>query len=142
MNLGPVAFWLFVAAVVVAVQWRKKHREEMRHQTIRFMIEKNQKLDEKQIAELLNPNPQPPEWFLRTVVTDSMKPGSGYRGMRIVGTILLFVALGLALMAVWQGIMLGMYHTSVREIGLGVPMVAMLGIGFFVASRFMPRDKG
>lgn len=128
--MGAVAFWIFLAAVVVAVNWRKKHLESVRHETLRFLIEKNQKFDESQVTELLNPTPPPaPEWLVH-------KPGYAYRGLRATGIVIIFVALGLGLVAFWRGMMLGFHDRSVLEIGTGVPMIAMVGIGLFVASRF------
>ncbi len=135
MDLGAVAFWIFVAAVVVAGIWKKKHSEAMRHETVRFLIEKNQKLDEAQLAKLLNP--EPPDWAKYHF--NPGKPGDGYRVLRIFGTMVLFVALGLLIVCIWRGMMLGIHHKSVIEIATAVPIIATIGIGLFVASRFVPR---
>jgi hypothetical protein len=128
--MGAAAFWIFLAAVVVVINWRNKHREAMKYEMVRFLIEKNQKLDEKQISELLNPPPPPaPEWLVH-------KPGYAYRGLRATGTVFMFLALGLAFAAGWLGIMLGMHNESVLGISTAVPLVAILGAGIFFASRF------
>ncbi len=134
MNIGAAAFWIFLSAVVIAVIWRNKHRESMRHETLRLLIEKNQKLDEGQLAELLRPTPSPsPEW----IWGPKPRPGDAYRGMRAIGIILVFVALGLGIVGFWRGMMLGIHDKSVLDIGTGVALVAMLGAGLFVASRFV-----
>jgi hypothetical protein len=131
MDLGIVAFWLFVAAAVVAYQWRNKNSEAMRHETFRLLIEKNQRLDEAQLAALLNPKPhEAPEW-LRS------KPGNGYRTLRICGAITMFAALGLIIVGVWRGMLFGIYDPSVVGIATAIPLVALGGIGLFFASRFV-----
>ena len=133
MDIGAAAFWIFLAAIIVAGIWRKKHSEAVRHETARLIIEKNQKIDEAQLKELLNPTPPPaPEWLV-----PKYRVGVGYRGLRISGTILMFIALGLVLMACWRGMMLGIHEKSVLGIATGIPLVAMLGVGLFVASRYV-----
>lgn len=135
MNLGAVAFWLFLAAVVVVINWRNKHREAMKYEMARFLIERNPKVDEKQIMELLNPPPPPaPEWLVH-------KPGYSYRGLRAIGATIMFIALGIALVAVWRGILLGMHDKSVLELSTAVPLLAALGAGLFFASRYCARPE-
>ena len=139
MDLGAAAFWIFLAAIIVAGIWRKKHSEAMRHETARFLIEKNQKIDDAQLKELLNPTPPP----ARSGCSPSHKPGEGYRVLRIFGTICMFVALGLAIAGIWRGMILGLHEEAVMGIATAVPIVAMVGIGLFVASRFVtqPSDE-
>jgi hypothetical protein len=135
MDIGAAAFWIFLAAIIIGGMWRKKHSEERRHETVRLLIDKNVKIDEAQLKELLNPTPPPPpEWLF-----PKYKQGIGYRVLRISGTIVLCIALGLGMMAIWRGIMLGFHDESVLDIGTAIPLVAMIGISLFVASRFVPR---
>jgi hypothetical protein len=136
MNLGAAAFWIFVAVVVIVVNWRNKHRDLMRHETIRLLIEKNQKLDEAQLAQLLNP---PPAASAEWIYGPKPKPGDGYRGLRISGTLLIFLALGLAIVCAWNGVQFGLHDKSVSGLVVWVPLAAMLGVGLFVASRFAAR---
>jgi hypothetical protein len=65
------------------------------------------------------------------------KPGDGYRVLRIIGTIALFIALGLLIVCILRGMILGISERSVLEIATAVPIVAMLGAGLFVASRYV-----
>jgi hypothetical protein len=134
MDLGTAAFWIFLAAVVVVINWRNKHKEAMKYEMARFLIERNQKLDEKQIMELLNPPPPPtPEWLVH-------KPGYAYRGLRAVGAVIMFVALGFALIAVSKGILVGWSNKSELEVvAIAVPLTAFLGAGLFFASRYCAR---
>ena len=135
MDLGAAAFWIFLAAIIIAGIWRKKHVEAMRHETVRFLIEKNQKLDEAQLAQLINPPPPPsPEWL-----SPQHTLGDGWRVLRVFGTILIFIALGLLFADSWRGMVLGIDDKSVLAIATAIPLVAMLGIGLLVASRFVTR---
>jgi hypothetical protein len=137
MDLGAAAFWIFLAAIIIAGIWRKKHSEAMKHETVRFLIEKNQKLDDKQLAELLNPPPPPsPEWLM-----PKRKPGDGCRVMRVCGTLLVFIALGLLIADFWRGMVLGIDDKSVLGIATAIPFLAMLGIGLLVASRFVTQPS-
>jgi hypothetical protein len=136
MDIGAAAFWLFLAAIIIGGMWRKKHSEAMRHETVRLLIEKGQKIDEAQIKEFLNPpHPPAPEWF----PGPEKRIGNVSRGLRVFGTIILFVALGLAIMCLWRGLMLGFHDKSVVNTGTAIPMVAVVGAGLFFSSRYVPK---
>jgi hypothetical protein len=129
--MGAAAFWIFLAVLVVMVNWRRKHRESLRHETLRFLVEKNQRLDDAQLSELLNPKPAPPpEWLVH-------KPGYAYKGLRAFGIVSIFLAIGLACVTAWCAMLLGHYHVSVLGLGVAVPLLAMTGIGLFVSARFV-----
>ena len=129
--MGAAAFWIFLAVVVIMVVWKKKHKESLRHETVRFLIEKNQKLDDAQLSEFLNPKPAPPpEWLVH-------KPGYSYRGLRATGVVFIFFAVGLAIATVWCAILLGMHHPTVLGLGMAAPLLAMAGIGLFYSARFV-----
>jgi hypothetical protein len=136
MDLGIVAFWIFVAAVVVANIWRSKHSEAMKHETVRLLIEKGQKLDESQLLDLLNP--KKPDWPMMQMMRPKPgRPGEIYRGLRFFGTILLFLSLGFVIVGIWRGMLLGMRDPSVLGIATTIPILATVGIGLFVASRYV-----
>ena len=129
--MATAAFWIFLAVVVIMVNWKKKNQESLRHETIRFLVEKNQKLDDAQLSELLNPKPAPsPEWLVH-------KPGYSYKGLRAAGVIFMFLAIGLAIATAWCAMSLGMNHESVLGLGIAVPLIAMTGIGLFFSARFV-----
>jgi hypothetical protein len=136
MDIGAAAFWFFVAAAVVGGIWKKKHSEALRHETVRLLIEKGQKIDEAQMKELLNPTPTPSPW---TMPQPKNEVGKAYWSLRVFGTIILFIAVGLGIMCLWRGLMLGFHDMSVVDIGTGVPMVAVIGAGLFFSSRFVPK---
>jgi len=138
ISLGAAAFWIALAAVIIAGRWFKLCRDEMKHKTIRHMIDKTGRVDEAQLKELFPP-PLPPaalpqHWF------QPPEQGLGYRAMRVFGTLALFVALGLAICffilyqfgeSNWQ---------SDAANGFAVAsVVALVGVGLFFASRFLKR---
>jgi uncharacterized protein YneF (UPF0154 family) len=137
MNIGAVAFWLFLAAIIVAGSLRKRHLETLRHETLRLLIEKGQKIDEAQLKELLNPPPPTPSPW--TMPPQKRKTGDVYRSLRVFGTIILFIALGLGGICLWRGLMLGFQDRSVVEVGTGVCLVAGIGAGIFFSSRFVSK---
>jgi len=142
MDAGA-AFWIFLAAVIVAGiitgNWRKKHIESVRHETMRLIIEKNTNLEAEQLAEMLNPShPELPKghpWLSKP------DPGADNRiayGMfRVFGTIMIFVAIGLSVAGIWRCIVLGVQDESVVGIVTAVPIVALVGAGLFFCSRYV-----
>jgi hypothetical protein len=137
--MGAAAFWICMAAIIVAAHWKKKHDEAMRHETLRLVIEKNPNLDQAQIAELLKPKPihshvsPPPPW--------SPKPGDGRKVFRILGSIVMFVALGLCIAAAWRSSLLGIQDASVVDMGTAIPIVALVGAGLFCCSFFVSKPQ-
>lgn len=132
------AFWIFLAAIIVAAQWKKKHTESMRHETLRLIIEKNPNLDQEQIAEMLTPKhthpdmPMPKPW--------APKPGDARKGFRIFGTIVMFVAFGLTAAGIWLYSVRGMTDDLVG-LGISVPIVALFGISLFICSHLVSKPQ-
>ena len=137
MELGAAAFWIFVAACVVAGIWRQKNSEAIRHETLRQLIAKEQKLDEEQIEKLLNPA-HGFDWAAFQEHSH-MAPGSGYRTLRIFGSIAIFLSFGLAIAAAWQHFLLGQINDAVLGLGTAASILIMIGIGLFFSSRFAPK---
>lgn len=135
--MAVAAFWIFLAAIIVAAEWRRKNIEAARYETIRLLIEKNQGLDEEQIKELLNPHPTPsPILISQFQQKYGQKPGDAYKGLRAFGSIIMFIALGLFIAAVWVGSVLRINEETVIGLGIAIPIVALVGAGLFFASRF------
>jgi hypothetical protein len=129
--MGPAAFWIFLAVVVIMVSWKKNKKESLRHETIRFLVEKNQNLDVAQLSELLNPKPvPPPEWLVH-------KPGNSYKALRATGVIFIFLAIGFAIAAAWYAILLPMDNGAVLGLGVAASLIAMTGIGLYFSARFV-----
>jgi hypothetical protein len=140
--MAVMAFWFFLAAIVIAEALKKISNDRLKHHTLRLLIEKNQKLDEAQIKELLNPTPPPQPVCVSPPGVNphtGLKQGDGYRGQRVGGTILMLLGLGIIIACLWRGMILGFHDKSLLDWGGFAIAVSMLGIGFFVSSRFLTR---
>lgn len=126
-----VAFWLAVAAVVIATAWFKSRSDAEKHETLRRIVEKTGQIDEAQLKALFDaPNallqPRPPE------------PGDTYRGLRVAGTVVCSAAVGLAIL--FLVLYVDGRHDAI--IGIGVAgLVAMVGIGLHLSTRFVTRPR-
>jgi hypothetical protein len=130
---GVVAFWLFIAAVSVAGVWEKSRRNAEKHETLRRIVEKTGSVDEAKLKEL----------FHSPVSLDASNPGEIYQGLRIGGTVVLCVAVGLAAFFYVTG-HAGALPRQVQIIGLASSgIVAMIGVGLFLSSLFVepPRRR-
>ena len=132
--MGVVAFWIALAAVLIAGGWAKTRSEALKHETLRKLIERNGAVDEAQVRALFCPPPPPlpagvaPWWAL------PRPPGDGYTILRVFGTIAMCVAAGLLLFFTPVWLVLGEEDAMVG-VAIGVITLAF-GVGFFVASRF------
>jgi hypothetical protein len=128
--MGVVAFWIAVAAVLIAGGWFKSRGDAQKQETLRKIIEKTGTVEEGLLRQLF-PTPvvfDPGVWNRKSL-------GAGYRALRVVGTIAMCVAAGLMLFytPLWlRGI--GGEDTMVG-VAMGVIGFAA-GAGFFLASRF------
>jgi hypothetical protein len=128
-NVGSAAFWIMIAAIVIAGDWLRARREALKHETLRQIIEKTGHIDEAQLKALFPPTPG---WLREPAL------GAGYRTLRVLGTIVISVALGLTVFfsILWLSsparhdrAIIGFACTSV---------IALTGVGVFFASRFLP----
>jgi hypothetical protein len=139
--MGVVAFWIALAAVLIAGGWAKSRSEAEKHETLRKLIEKGGAVDETQIRALFYPPPLPTgaPWWIR-----QRAKGDSYKGLRVVGTIAMCLAIGLIgfFTPLW---LRGIEEDALVGVGFGVVIFA-LGAGFFIASRFtekpVPDDTG
>src|SRR5262245_36835905 len=85
-GLAALAFWGFIAAIVVAGIWDGARKREAQHETLRRMIESGKPVDEALMLRLMVGEPKRPDRDLA------------------VGAIVLFsIAVGLALLAAILG---------------------------------------
>lgn len=131
-SFGAVAFWLALAAVLIASGWFKARSEALKHETLRRLAEKTGQVDEAQLRLLFTPPPPAP-----FVCAPPLVPGASYRGLRIVGVIVASLGLG--------GIVMFWLLRTIAEIPdalIGVAVssgVVVLGLGLFASSRFAER---
>jgi len=131
--MGVVAFWIALAAVLIAGGWAKSRSEAQKHETLRKLIDKGGAVDEAQIRALFYP-PTP------AVGAPWVRPrakGDGFRALRVCGTIAICVAIGLiaffAPLSRYEG-----EEDAIVGVGFGVIVLAF-GVGLFLASRFTER---
>lgn len=121
-GLAALAFWGFIAAVVVAGIWYDVRKREAQHETVRRIIESGKPINEELMDKLL-----------------SMGGGKGERldrVFKITALILLPAAAGLAIF----GLILGMQYPETQLPLLGAAaLVACIGIGFVVAASVARR---
>jgi hypothetical protein len=138
LNLGAAAFWISLAAVLIAGGWFKSRSEAQKHETLRRIVERTGTINEAQLRELFSPpafhwadpkiwNPPPPP------------PGNNYKALRVLGTIALAIAGGLAILFAILGNG-GVNMLKETVIGFGIAgLIAAFGVGLFAASSFVQR---
>jgi hypothetical protein len=138
--MGVAAFWIAVAVIMVAGRWRDKAKAQMRHETVRLLIEKGEPLDGEQIRELLNPTPRPLPANHPWLRPPPPRP-SGYKMFRIFGALLMIASPGVAALIAGT--------SYVQDVGpalapaLGVAAFAfLLGFASFFVSRFLAPGEG
>ncbi len=121
-GLAALAFWGFIAAVVVAGIWYDMRKKEAQHETIRRLLESGQPVDEKLMEKL--------------DLVSGDKADRVDRGLKIGGLITLPTAAGLAIF----GYILGFHEASARLPLYGVAaLVAFVGLGLMIASNVASR---
>ena len=119
-GLASLAFWGFLAAVVVGGIWYAVREKEAQHETLRRIVESGQPIDEKVIENIFRDN------------------GTTHQDLRIGGIITLSVAPGLAI--------LGWFLNSISDsammplLGVAV-LVGFVGVGLLVAARAADRSR-
>jgi hypothetical protein len=132
INFGALAFWGAIAAIVIATSLFNARRETEKHETLRRIIEKTGQIDEARLKELFSPSPGP----FAGLSCPRGKPGGGYRGLRVAGTLVMFIGAGLAafFLIVAKAAAVRM---DIALIGLAsASVIAIVGVGLFFASRF------
>jgi hypothetical protein len=112
-GLAALAFWGFIAAVVVGGIWYAVREKEAQHETLRRMIDSGKELDEEAISRVFKENSRPDRdlkiggiiaasaapglavlgWFLRSVSDEA------FHALLGVGGLVAFVAVGLLIAA-------------------------------------------
>lgn len=129
VSLGAAAFWLALAAVIIAGGWFKSRSEAMKHETLRQLAQRTGQVDEAQLRLLLTP-PAPPAIRCQP----PPRPGSNYRGLRVGGVVVMSLGLGGML-----AFSLVRFIVGAPDALIGVALssgVVVLGAGLFVSSRF------
>lgn len=118
-GLSALAFWGFIAAVVVAGIWYGLRERQAQYETLRHLIDSDKPIDDAIVKEVLG----------GTVRLD--------RGLKIAAIIALFTAPGLAVLGYFVGKIAEQALTSL----LGVAgLTAFVGIGLWVAAKLAERS--
>ncbi len=121
-GMAAMAFWGFVAVVVVAGIWDGIRKREAKHETLRRIIESGQTIDQELMDKLL-----------------SLSGGGTTRHDRdfqVAGLWILPIAVGLSIF----GLILGSQDPATQTTLLGVSaLLAAIGIGCLVASKIAAR---
>jgi hypothetical protein len=121
-GLASLAFWGFIASVVVAGIWYDIRKREAQQETIRRLFESGQPIDEKLMDKLL--------------AAGGDKSDRLDRAFKLTGVILLPVAVGLVVL----GMVLGMEFPDSKLPLLGVAgLVGCIGLGFLGAAKMARR---
>ena len=121
-GLASLAFWGFIASVVVAGIWFDIRKREAQHETVRRIVESGKPIDEELMDKLLS---------LGSGKSDRLD-----RTFNITGLIMLPAALGLAIF----GLIMGTQYPQAQLPLLGAAaLVGCIGLGFFVAANIAKR---
>jgi hypothetical protein len=121
-GLAALAFWGFIASVVVAGIWYDIRKRETQQETLRRMFESGRPMDDALMDKLL------------TMGGD--KADRVDHGLKIAGVILLPTSVGLAIL----GMVLGMVYPETQLPLLGVAaLVACVGLGLLGAAKMASR---
>ncbi len=118
-GIAALAFWGFIAAVVVGGIWYSIREKEAQHETMRRIIESGQPIDQELIDRVFRAQNERPD-----------------RQLRIGGLIVVFAAPGIAA--------LGWFISHIAEEAL-MPMlgvaalIAFVGVGLLAASHYAAR---
>jgi hypothetical protein len=131
ISIGAAAFWFAVAAVMISGGYLQFRRERLRQETLLRIVEKTGQLDEQQVKALFPPPPAPHVW-------GPPEHADGRRGLKVGGTIVFSLGAGMAIFSavVFKLGFPGMLDEAAWLSGWAA-LIACLGIGMFVASRFV-----
>ena len=121
-GMAALAFWGFIASVVVAGIWYDIRKREAQHETVRRIVESGKPIDEVLMDKLLS--------------LGSGKSERLDRGFKITGLIMLPTAVGLAIF----GLILGTQFPQTQLPLLGAAaLVGCIGLGFLLTANIVKR---
>lgn len=117
-GLAALAFWGFLAAVVVGGIWYGLRERQAQYQTLRSLLESGQKIDDALVDKVLG----------NTQRID--------RGLKVGGLITIFVAPGLAVLAFFVS---RVAEEAFYPILGAAALVAFVGAGLLLAAKYAER---
>jgi hypothetical protein len=122
-GLTALAFWGFIASIIIGGMWYSIRTKEAQQETLRRMIESGRPVDHELADKLL-----------------SVGEGSPHldRDLRVAAVLSLPTAAGLGLF----GVVLGIQYPEALTPLLGAAvLLACIGVGLLVAARMVAREK-
>ena len=121
-GLAAMAFWGFIAAVVVSGVWFDIRKREAQHETVRRIIESGKPIDDELMDKLLS--------------LGSGKSERLDRAFKITGFIMIPASVGLALFGLIMGTQFP--ETELPLLGAAA-LVGTIGLGFLVLAQIVKR---
>lgn len=121
-GLGALAFWLFIAAVVVATYWDNIKKRESQHETLRRIVESGKQFDEETMQRLMN--------------LGTGGSGRADRDLKVTALWVFPVAPGLAVLAYVLG---ELAPEAFFPIMGAAGMLGVMAIGFWLAGMVVAR---
>jgi len=123
-GIASLAFWGFIAAVVLGGIWYDIRRRAEQQKTIRSIVESGQQLDQKMLESIL--------------ATEKADPIKTSKDMKLAAIIIFFVGVGMVIF----GILVGMQDQRALfpMMGIGGLMFA-IGAGLWLASQFIAKNN-
>ena len=122
-GLAALAFWGFIATIIVAGIWLDIRKREAQHETMRRLVESGQPINQELMDKLLS-------------LTDSSSEDHELN-FRVTALWVLPVSLGLAVLGLVLGTQVPQAQTPILA---AAALTACMGIGFWVASTIV-RNK-
>jgi hypothetical protein len=144
ISLGAAAFWISLAAVLIASGWFKSRSEAQKHETLRRIIDKTGSVDQARLAELFGCAAPPSGWTNPELWKMPVSPpGQNRKNARITGAVVLSIAAAMTVLF----LILGEFAVTTQKdtwIGLAIAAaIAVFGVGlFFTALLAEPPPKG
>jgi hypothetical protein len=121
-GLAALAFWGFIASVVVAGIWYDLRKREAQQETLRRLVESGQPINEELMDKLLS---------LGSGKSDRLD-----RHFKVTGLIMLPTAIGLGIF----GLIMGTQYVETQTPLLGAAaLVGCIGLGFLIAAKVAGR---
>jgi hypothetical protein len=127
-NMEWFGFWIAVSAFIVMGALNARRGYEARHETIRLMLEKGEKVDPQLLQDLLKPVPR--------LMPRQPPVGETYVAFRVIGTIALFLAPAITTLIILPALP----GAEVRQVMIGISVglvLLMCGLGFHFCTRFV-----
>jgi hypothetical protein len=137
IELGAAAFWVSVAAVLIAGGYWKMRGDARKQETLLRLVERTGQLDEAQVKLLFPPSP-PMTWGTQHASNSfGTAPGEGRLTWVVISAIVGSIGVGLAVFGAIRRYFVGASNPAdFGAVFAAAGLIICVAIGFFIASRF------